>query len=159
MHTAVGWTITAWGGCPCGFSDGGGGSSASGGLELDCLVGLGGSMARCLRSSSFVCRGGVICTGMYFLRNLRLWVVIRPEPSKRMTYWSNWRTSITTPVLSQFVGYGPVWFWIRTWLPTVRGGSLLVCSDHLSASFMWRFNRVSSLVARVSLHVGCGWVA
>ena len=29
-----------------------------------------------------------------------------------------------------------------------------MCSDHLSAAFMWRFLRASSLVARVSLQVG-----
>ena len=37
-----------------------------------------------------------------------------------------------------------------------RGERLLVCSDHPSAAFMWRFLRASSLVARVSLQVGCG---
>ena len=35
---------------------------------LVCLVGLGESMARCGRSSSSVHQGGVVCTGMYFLR-------------------------------------------------------------------------------------------
>ena len=135
---------------------GGGGSSASGGLGLGGLPGLGVSRLRCRRSSLMVCRGGLVCTGMYFLRNFRFRVVILPEPSTRTTYWSNWRTSITMPVLSHLVGYGPVWFWMRTWLPTARGGSLLVCSVHLSAAFMWRFRRASSLMARVSLHVGCG---
>lgn len=46
-------------------------------------------------------------TGIYFLRNLRLRSVARPEPSMRMTYWSNCLTSITTPVLSHLVGFGP----------------------------------------------------
>ena len=63
---------------------------------------------------------------------------------------------MTTPVLSHLVGLGPDWFWIRTWLPTAKGGSLLVCSDHLSAAFICLFLRAFSLAARVSLQVGWG---
>lgn len=146
------WLGLVSSGLLCGLSDGGGGGCcASGGLGLAGLFGLGVSRLRCRRSSVIVSRGGggLVCTGKYFSRNLWLRVVILPEPSTRTTYWSNWRTSITTPVLSHFVGYGPVWFWMRTWLPTARGGSLLVCSDHPSTAVMWRFRRASSLVARV----------
>ena len=53
-------------------------------------LGLNGSLAMCHRSSLMVHRGGCVCTGMYFLKNLRLQVVILPEPSMRTTYWSNW---------------------------------------------------------------------
>ena len=86
---------------------------------------------------------GCGCTGTYFLRNLQLRRVTLPEPSMCVTYWSNWRTSMTTPVLSHLVGLGPDWFWIRTWLPTAKGGSVLVCSDHLSPAFMCLFLRAS----------------
>ena len=58
---------------------------------------------------------------------------------------------MTMPVLSHFVGWGPVWFWIRTWLLTAKGGSRLVCSDHLSAAFICRFLSTPSLTAKVSL--------
>ena len=35
-------------------------------------------------------RGGGSSIGMNLRRNLRLRVVTLPEPSTRMTYWSNW---------------------------------------------------------------------
>ena len=50
-----------------------------------------------------------------------------------------------TSVLSQLLGCGPVWYWIRMWWATARGGNLLVCTVHCSASFMHLFLRVSSL--------------
>ena len=53
-------------------------------------------------------------TGMYFLRNLQLHSVTRPEPSTHTIYWSNWQTSITMPVLPHLVGLGPTWVWILT---------------------------------------------
>ena len=83
-------------------------------------------------------------------------MVILPEPSTRTAYWSNCRTSMMLPVLSHLVGCGPVWFWIRTWLPTFSGGSRLVCSDHLSDARMCRLRKASSRADRVSLHVGWG---
>ena len=52
--------------------------------------------------------GDLGMTGWYARRNFLLRRVTLPDPSTRTTYWSNWRTSITTPVLSHFVGYGPV---------------------------------------------------
>ena len=109
-----------------------------------------------LRSSLSRRGGGLAWTGTYLRRNLRFLSVILPEPSTRVMYWSNCFTSVMTPVLSHRVGWGPVWFWILTWSPTARGGSLLVCSAHLSDACMWRFLRASSLKARVSRHVGCG---
>ena len=144
-RTAGGWLDSGSGG-------GWGGRLASTGLRLGCLADLEGSVLRC--APSMVSRGGWVCTGMYFLRNLRLHRVILPDPSTRTMYWSNCRTSITTPVLSHLLGYGPVSFWIRTWLPTAKGGSLLVCSVHRSAAFVWRFPRASSRWARVSFQVG-----
>ena len=60
------------------------------------------------------------------------------------------------PVLSHFVGCGPVWFWIRTVSPTANGGRRRVCSVHRSADIMCLFRSAFSLYARVSLHVGCG---
>jgi hypothetical protein len=45
---------------------------------------------------------------------------------------------------------------MQTWFPTTRGGSFFVCSDHRSAAFMRRFHKASSLVASMSLQVGCG---
>ena len=83
-------------------------------------------------------------------------MVILPEPSTRTTYWWNWRTSMMMPVLSHLLGCGPVWFWIRTWWPSARGGNLWVCTVHGSASFMCLFLRASSLAARMSLQVGWG---
>ena len=65
--------ITARVGPVSGFAgDGCCGSSACADLGLGCCSGLWGSMARCRRSSSMVRRGGVVCTGRYFLKNLRL---------------------------------------------------------------------------------------
>ena len=71
-------------------------------------LGLGGSLLMCLRSSLLVRRGGGVCTGTYLLKNFRLRRVVLPDPSTRTTYWSNWRTSIMTPVLSHLVGCWPV---------------------------------------------------
>ena len=61
-------------------------------------------------------------TGRYLRRNFLFRRVTRPEPSTRTTYWSNWCTSTTIPVLSHLVGWGPVWFWMRTQSPTTSGG-------------------------------------
>ena len=110
----------------------------------------------CQKSSSTVRLGGGVCTGTYWHRNLQLHRVTLPEPSIRTLYWSNCQTSITTSFLSHLVGCGPVWFWIRTWLLTLRSGSRLVCSVHRSAAFMCLFRSASSLAARVSRHVGWG---
>lgn len=60
------------------------------------------------RSQSIVRRLAGGCTGTYFRRNLRLRSVMRLDPSTRIAYWSYYRTSITTPVLSHFSGCGPV---------------------------------------------------
>lgn len=67
-------------------------------------------------------RGGLVCTGMYFFRNFRLRVVILSELLIRTIYWLNWRILIIIFVLFRFVGYGFVWFWMRTWLLIVRVG-------------------------------------
>ena len=40
---------------------------------------------------------------IYFLRNFLFCNVTLPEPSTRITYWSNCRTSRTVPVLSQYL--------------------------------------------------------
>ena len=74
----------------------------------------------------------------------------------RTTYWSYWWTSTTTLVLSHLVGWLPVWFCMRTWCPTLRRGSFLVCSFQCSASFMCLFLCTSSWAASVSCQVGCG---
>ena len=58
--------------------------------------------------------GGAGRGGVYFLRNFLFLRVTLPDPSTRTTYWSNWRTSTTRPVLSHFLGNCPVWFWRRT---------------------------------------------
>ena len=62
------------------------------------------------RSSATVVLGGAEWTGMYLRRNFLLRKVTLPEPSVLMMYWSNWRTSVTRPVLSHFFGCGPTWF-------------------------------------------------
>ena len=91
-----------------------------------------------------------------FRRHFRFRNVTRPDPSTRTRYWSNWRTSTMQPVLYHLVGLCPVWFCILTLSPTLSWGSLSVCSVSLSAIFMWRFRRASSLASKVSRHVGCG---
>ena len=88
------------------------------------------------RSCSIVVLAPGHWTGMYFRRNFRLRNVTLPEPSTLTTYWSNCRTSMTTPVLSHFLGCGPTWFWMRTRSPVLSGGRRLVCSDHFSAHRM-----------------------
>ena len=102
------------------------------------------------KSPSITEGGGAGYTGTYCLRNFLFRSVTLPEPSTRITYWSNCRTSTTTPVLSHLRGWGPIWFCTRTWSPTVRGGSRLVCSDQRSALLMWRFRSASSRAAKVS---------
>ena len=47
-------------------------------------------------SNMSLARGAI--TGMYLRRNLRLRRVTRRDPSTLTTYWSYWRTSMTTPV-------------------------------------------------------------
>lgn len=111
---------------------------------------------RNFRSSRIDLRSAGCFTGMNFLRNFLFLRVLRPDPSVFTTYWSNCFTSVMRPVLSHFVGNWPVWFCIRTWSPTTRGGSRRVCSVHCSADFICLFRRASSLLMRVSLHVGCG---
>lgn len=90
-------------------------------------IGFGVVMSQ--KSSVIACRGGCFCSGMNFLRNFRLLVVLLPDPSRHTTYWywSTCCTLIMIPVLSHSVGCGLVWFWIFTWSPTTRGGSQLVC--------------------------------
>lgn len=90
-------------------------------------VGLGWWLGDVFEASSMLCQGGSICPGRYLLTNLRFRRVILLETSTGTTYWSNWRTSMTTAVLSYLLGCEPVWFWIHTWWPTARSGSLLIC--------------------------------
>ena len=63
---------------------------------------------------------------------------------------------MTIPVLSHFSGCDPIWFWIRTWSPTVRGMSRFVCSDRRSQSLMWRWRSASSRAIMVSIQLLCG---
>ena len=142
---------TVWGE-PCGASACGAVGNGSGCWGLTASL---TGMAGCALKSSI--RGGVGYTGVYFRRNFLFLRVTLPDPSTRTTYWSNWQTSTTRPVLSHFLGNCPVWFWRRTMSPTARGGRCRVCSDHRSAAFICRFLRAISLVARVSFHVLCGW--
>ena len=65
------------------------------------VLGVGLAVKR--RSSAMVSRGGGLYTGVYCRRNFLLRRVILPEQSMRTTYWSYWRTSTTTPVLSHLV--------------------------------------------------------
>ena len=62
---------------------------------------------------------------------------------------------MTVPVLSHFSGWGPVWFWMSTKSPTLRGGSRFVCSVQRSAARICRFLNASSLAAKVSRQVLC----
>ena len=94
-----------------------------------------------------IARGARGITGTYFRKNFLFRRVIRPEPSTRTTYWSNWRTSTTIPVLSHLVGWGPVWFWMRTQSPTTKGGSMRVCSVKRSEVRIWRLRKASTHVA------------
>ena len=48
--------------------------------------------------------GGLVTAGIYFLRNFRFLRVTLLEPSTRMTYWSNWRTSMMDSCLIPFCG-------------------------------------------------------
>ena len=73
-------------------------------------------------------------TGVYLRKNCRFLSVARPDPSTFTTYWLCCLTSTTWPVLSHFFGKLPIWFWILTRSPTLRGGICLVCSDQRSAA-------------------------
>ena len=95
-------------------------------------------------------------TGIYFLRNLRFLSVTRPDPSIRTMYWSYCLTSTIMPVLSHFVGFGPVWFCTRTVSPTTNGGRGRVCSLSRSQIFWCLLRSASSLASSVSRQVGCG---
>ena len=95
-------------------------------------------------------------TGTYFLKNFRFLNVTWPEPSIRMTYWSNWRTSTTIPDLSHLVALGPLWFCNLTQSPTLRGGRCWVCSSNRSHIFSCLLRSASSLASRVCLHAGWG---
>ena len=61
-----------------------------------------------LKSSLIVLGGGDGLTGVYCRRNFLFHFVLRPKPSARTMYWSNWRTSMTLPVLSHLFGWGPI---------------------------------------------------
>ena len=63
---------------------------------------------------------------------------------------------MTVSVLSHFLEWGPVWFWMRTKSPTLRGWSHFVCSVQRSAARICRFLNASSLAAKVSRQVLCG---
>ena len=63
-----------------------------------------------------------------FRGNFRFRRVTLPDLSTLTAYWSNCFTSITKPVRSHRSGWLPVWFWIKTWWPTLRGCNCIVCS-------------------------------
>ena len=73
-------------------------------------AGLAGRLVICLKSSWIVRRGCGAWMGIYLLRNLRLRMVILPDPSRRTTCWSNWWTSMMTPFLFHLLGCGPELF-------------------------------------------------
>ena len=75
-----------------GCAEDGGGVGMEGGSGIGLVMGMGlnGDLAMCQRSSLMVRRGGCGCTGMYFLKNLRSWVVLLPKLSTRTMYRSNW---------------------------------------------------------------------
>ena len=89
---------------------------------------------------------------MYFL----LRSVTRPDPSTRTTYWSNCRTSTTTPVRSHLVWCGPTIFCSHTHLPIASGGRTSVCSDSRSCALICRTRSASSLASSISRQVQCG---
>ena len=89
--------------------------------------GLGGVMGGGLLRSLNRQHGGATWTGRYLLRNLQFLMVILPDPSTHITYWSYCLTSTMIPVLSDHVGCGPVWFWILTLSPITRGGKPFGC--------------------------------
>ena len=95
------------------------------------MAGVGG-LGMIARSSKTDLGGGVASAGQNFRRNFLLRRLGRFDPCVFIRYWSNWRTSTTLPVLSHLRGYGPVWFWMRTWSPILRAGRRLVCSESLS---------------------------
>ena len=85
-------------GCPCRPGGTGGGEAAG------CGVAGCGSLAGMRCSDGRETTGRLSTAGVYLRRNLRLRSVTLPDPSTRTTYWWNWRTSITMPVLSHLVG-------------------------------------------------------
>ena len=108
--------ISPVGGATTGGRGGGSGTIAAGGW-VGGFMGIagadgGGCDGNAVRGS-WMGTGG-LHTGVYFRRNLRLRNVTLPDPSTLMTYWSNCLTSMTRPVLSHFLGWGPVWFCRRT---------------------------------------------
>lgn len=104
-------------------------------------LGFKGSLAMCQRLSTKVCQGGCVCIGMYVLKNLWLLVVILPESGQQV--------NINNSGLFPFDG---VWASLILNPHMVTNHQLhtymYLCSFHMAVS--------SSLVARVSLHMGCG---
>lgn len=75
------------GGVLGGWSDGAGAGERAGSVgDGVVMAGFGSGLVRYRRSSSMVRQCGCICTGMCFLKNLRLRRVILAEPSIRTTY-------------------------------------------------------------------------
>lgn len=89
--------------------------------------------------------------GTYFLRNLRLRIVIRPEPCTRITYWTNCQTFMTVPARFHILRWDPFWFSRRT-SSTDKGGNCFVCSLRSSCALWWRFLKASSRVFRMSIY-------
>ena len=85
---------------------------------------------------------GVSTAGLKFLRYLRFLSVTLPDPSTRMEYLSNPRSSRTTPVLSHLLAKFPAafWFWMNTFWPENSFGNTLLCSAHFSPPklTLWR---------------------
>ncbi len=60
--------------------------------------------------------------GWHCLMKRRFRSVQRPDPSSRTICCPLSRTSVIMPVLSQWFGCGPVWFWTETVSPTFKFG-------------------------------------
>ena len=127
----------------------GGGSRrvASGGV----VTTAGGAMV-------FVVVGGcdVVVYGTNRRRNFLFRSVRRPEPSTLTKYWSNCRTSTTTPVRSHLRYSVPIWFCIRTWSPMRSGSRHFVCSESVSIARAWRRRNPSSRRLRTSTQTSEG---
>ena len=150
-----------------------GASGTCGGPRLGCRSsgGMGvGSLSGGLGASGSGKNGGggtsSVWRGVYRRRKRRFLVVRRPDPSVLTEYWWYCSTSTTVPVLSHLVGWRPVWFWIKTVSPHLRGERPCVCSSHRVRPVTARLDSALSRRSSLSDHsawgpgcrgVGRGW--
>ena len=131
--------------------DGCGGSSACAGLELVCLSGQ-WQHGKVLQ---VIVDGETRWSGLYWKVLPQELAVAGGYPSRAVNADNILVELANLNHDTRLIPFSGVWASLVLDAHMVTH-SLLVCSDHLSAAFEWRFPRASYLVARVSLQVGCG---